>query len=176
MSKNPRLTWRMRAQSIAIPASLLVGLIFRILGKYPFDPFDLWGENPLNIPFLWISATAFIVAVVLLYTILPLARVEMTRKNTPIGKELPSFWYEDIHTMPMILLAYGVLFPGLCIMEIFQILAVTSQLEIFSWLADAAFLVTMVTDIVGVVLMIKGLHQRARRRAKEQGMEQQAII
>lgn len=174
MYKHSGSTWYTRARPIAVSVSMLIGVIFRFLGKNPFDPFNLWGTNSLNLPFLGISAIAFIAATILSYATLSLAQAEATGKDMSVGKEPPSPWYGDINTMLMNRLAYGVLLPGLCIMEILQIVAVISHLEIFSWLALVSLLIAMIADIVAVILIIKGVYQRTRRRVKEQEMEQQA--
>lgn len=155
MNKNPGWTWRLRAQIIAVPTFMLIGLVFRILGKIPFDLNNLWAPN---IPLLWIAVAAFVIAVALSYTVLPLVK----RKNVSADQGTSSLWYENSNVMRMSWLAYGVLLPGLCIMEIFQILAITSRIDLFSWLAGAVFLIAIIADIVGLVLLVKGFRQRAR--------------
>lgn len=170
MGNNAGRTWRQGAQFAALLVSWAVGAIFGILGKNPFDPVGLWGEKPQNGPFLWTSVIACVVAVVLSYTLWPQVRVETARKDLPGGKEPPSRWYGDWNTMQVSWLAYWVFIPGLCLAWMLRDLAEISHLAMFSWLADAAFLVAIVVDIVAVALMIKGF----RKRARERKMEQQA--
>lgn len=148
MSRNPRQTWRLVIQVIFMLVSLLVGFVFRILGKNPLDPFDLFG-NPQNDLFLWISITAFIVTVILSYTLWPLERA--------LSKESPSLWYQEKNLRRVSWLAYMLLWPSLSIGGIFDNFALLSHLEIFSWLRDVTALVTVVVCMVGTVLMSIGL-------------------
>ena len=90
MKKHPKWTRRTMAQLLALLVSMAIGIIFRILGNNPFDPFHFLGEKNPNVPFLWISAVAYFVAAVLSYTLWPLVRAEMTKKDTAINQEQPA--------------------------------------------------------------------------------------
>lgn len=164
MNRNPRRTWLQATQVFSMCASMIVGIIFGTLGKSPLDPDNLFGKNPQNDFFLWISTTAFLVAAILSYTLWPLVRAEATRKDTSIGKESPSLWYQEKNMRRASWLLYIFFFPSLSIEGIFGNLAPLIHLEIFSWLRDVTTLVSIVALIVGAVLMVKSFLKRARER------------
>lgn len=157
MSKSPRWAWRQVIQRIAMPISMIVGVIFKILGKNPF----FWNSPP-DVPLLYISIAIFIITIVLSYTCWPSLRIEATRQDQPRDKEHPALWYENGNMIRANWLVYKVLLPGLCTSMILSNLAAISYLDIFTWLAGAILLVAIIADIVGLVLFIKGFRQRAR--------------
>lgn len=150
MKSNPNQTWRQGMPLAAWWVSLATGIVFGILGKNLFDPDHFWWKYPQNDSFLWISAIAFLVAVVLSYVLWPLAKAMTVR--------------EENGNLKVSRLMYLVFFPGVSIMWMFWDVAALSHIEMFSWLGDAAFLVAMVADIVAVVPLTKGFRKRARER------------
>lgn len=167
MSRKPNLTWRQRIQIAPLLVSMAVGLVFGIWGKNPLDPDNLWGTYPQNDAFLWISAAAFFVALIVSYTLWPLVRAEIMRQDMPEGTESPSPWYGGRNRMQISWLAYLAIFPGMSLGWIFGNLAAISHLEMFLWLEGAAWLVAIVVDSVAVVLIMKGFRQRTRERTSE---------
>lgn len=165
MSRNPRLAWRQGTYFAAWWVNAVVGIIFGFWGKNPFDPDGIiWRVQPQNDLFLWISTIAFLMAVVLSYAIWPLARAEVARKDRPGNKASRAHWYQAGNTIRINWLFYMVVWPGICITQIFRNVAALSNLEIFSWLSDAVFLVAMIVDIVAVVLIIKNFRTLAREK------------
>lgn len=169
MSNNPRWpTWRQSIHFAALWVSWAVGILFGMVGENPFDPAHLWGKNSQNVPFLWVSTIFCLVAAGLSYTLWPQVRAETTRKDLPESQEPPSRRYENGNMIRSSWLVYMVFIPGLCIAWILGNLATITHLEMFSWLGDVVLLVAIATDIVVVVLLIKGARQRARARKREQ--------
>lgn len=173
MKKQPQWAWRTMAQLFALLVSMAVGIIFRIWGS---NPFLLFGENNPNVSFLWISAMAYFVAAILSYTLWPLVRAEMTKKDKPINQEQPPPWYENEKMVRASRLVYRVFWPNLCILQILLIVEIISHLELLIWLAGLALLITIVAATVGLVWMGQAYFRRTKRSAQEREMEQPASM
>lgn len=165
MNRVTRQTWRQSALILTMIASMLVGTIFGILGKNPFDPDNLFGKNPQNNSFLWISVIAFCITVVSSYTIWPFYKAEAARKDTSTNPRKSSSWLTNKYILKANRLSYLLFLPTVAVMQILRNLATLSNLEIFGWLNLVALLVFIVTDIVVLVLFFKGYRQRAEERA-----------
>lgn len=146
---------------------MMVALILGIWGDNPFDPDGIfWGKQPQNNLLLWISIAIFLVTTILWYIVWFLLRAEVAGHNRPRDKEARSLWYEAGNTIQMNRLVYMVLFPGLCITQVFRNVAAISGFGVFSWLEMGALLVTFVVDIIRVILIATNVYRLRQEREK----------